>query len=198
MADVDSSTGGYLSPEGTPAPEHDDELDALFQTAIRNITALPGSLVRPRWQPNPPKQPEADVNWCALAVTAIEADAGPAIKHISAGEGSAQYERHEELQLFVTFYGPRAGAFAALLRDGISMPQNMEALRANEIGFVDCGRARRVPEFVNQTWIDRVDMLVRFRRKVTRRYGVRNLLAADINLIDDTHVDELITVPPAP
>lgn len=198
MADVDSSTGGILSPADAPAPAQDADLDALLQSAIASITGLPGSLVRPRWQPTMPKQPEASVDWCALGVTSSDPDAGPSIEHISAGDGTDRYARHEELELLASFYGPHASAFASRLRDGLAIPQNMETLHANDIGFVECGKARTVPDFVNQTWIRRVDMLVRFRRKVTRIYAVRNVLAADIHLIDDTHVDELITVPPAP
>lgn len=195
----DSSTGGYLLPADAPAPEEDVELDGLFQSAVTNITGLPGSLVRPRWQPNPPKRPEPSIDWCAIGVTVQEPDAGPAIQHRGENGGAAQLERHEDIELLATFYGPRAKAFAARLRDGIAIPQNMEALQTSAIGFVEVGPIRAIPELVNQQWNRRYDMQLRFRRKVTRVYPVRNVIAADIHLFDDTHVvDAIITVPPAP
>lgn len=194
----DSSTGGYLLPADALAPEEDAELDALFQDAVRNITGLPGSLVRPRWQENPPKQPEPGVDWCAIGVMVQEPDAGPALIQEGDGSGATRSERHEEIEVLATFYGPHRSAFAGKLRDGIGIPQNMEALQTSAIGFVGCGPIRAAPERVNQQWIRRSDMLLRFRRKATRRYEVRNIAAADIHLFDDTHIDEVITVPPAP
>lgn len=194
----DSSTGGYLPPADAPAPAEDADLDALFQSVVSNITGLPGSLVRPRWQPNPPKQPEPSVNWCAIGVIVTKPDAGPAITHLKDGQGSDRLERHEGIDLLATFYGPHARSLASRLRDGISIPQNMEVLKAADIGLVEVGEIRSIPELVNQQWVRRQDMGLRFRRKVTRIYPIRNVLAADIHLFDDTHVDELITVPPAP
>jgi len=194
----DSSTGGYLLPADAPAPEEDAELDALFQAAVRNITGLPGSLVRPRWQPGNPKQPEPGVDWCAIGVMVQEPDAGPALIPEGDGSGATRSERHEEIEVLATFYGPHRQAFAARLRDGIAIPQNMEALQTSAIGFVECGPIRSIPEIVNQQWIRRSDMLLRFRRKATHIYPIRTIAAADIHLFDDTHIDEYITVPPAP
>jgi hypothetical protein len=156
-------------------------------------------LVRPRWQPGNPKQPEPGVDWCAIGVMVQTPDAGPAIQHRSANGGADQLERHEGIEVLATFYGPHRNSFATKLRDGISIPQNMEALQTSAIGFVECGPIRSVPELVNQQWAKRSDMLMRFRRKTTRVYPVQNIEVADIHLFDDTtHVDEIITVPTAP
>jgi hypothetical protein len=195
----DSSTGGYLLPADAPAPEEDAELDGLFQDSVRNITGLPGSLVRPRWQPGNPKQPEPGTDWCAIGVMVQTPDAGPAIQHRSENGGADKLERHEEIEVLASFYGPRRQSFAAKLRDGLSIPQNMETLQTSAIGLVGCGPIRSVPELVNQQWIRRSDMLMLFRRKTTRIYPVQNIEVADIHLFDDTtHVDEIITVPTAP
>ena len=194
----DSSTGGYLLPADAPAPAEDAELDALFQSAVVQITGLPGALVRPRWQPNPPKQLEPSVDWCAIGVMVTKPDAGPAITHLKDGDGSDRLERHEDIELLATFYGPRARSIAARLRDGLSVPQNTEALQTSAISFVEAGDIRSAPELVNQQWIRRYDLTLRFRRKVTRIYPIRNVLIADIRLFDDMRIDETITVPPAP
>jgi len=199
MAEVDSSTGGILAPAGSPAPEEDAELVAIFQQLFAQIVGITGMLVRPRWQAIPPKQPEASVTWCALGVTVSGIDGGPMLEHISAGEGATRYVTHEQIDVATTFYGPLARAAAARLRDGLAIRQNIEPLTAKAMAFIDTGVIRIVPEIVNQTWIHRYDMLARFRRKVTRVYPVRNVLAADIHLFDDsTHVEETIHVPPHP
>jgi hypothetical protein len=193
-----SATGGVLLPADAPAPAEDADLDAIFQTAIASVTGLPGSLVRPRWQPGNPKQPEAGINWCALGVTVCTPDDGPYLEHRGAGVGSTSSVRHEDIEVLTTFYGPRSKWYAGVLRDGLGIPQNVEGLRAQDISFTECGPARAVHEFVNQQWIRRQDVLVRFRRKVSRTYAINNVLSADIHLFDDTHIDEIIQVPPAP
>jgi hypothetical protein len=192
-----SATGGILQPAGTPAPPEDTELDAILQALVAGITALPGSLVRPRWQPVMPKQPAPDVDWCAIGVVAEEPDAGPYLHHNSDALGSTTSIRHEEIDVLASFYGPHSGGYAKLFRDGLGIPQNVEALTAQDLGFVWCGTIRTAPELVNQQWIRRKDMPVTFRCKTSRLYQIQNIVAADVHLFDDTtHVDDLITVPP--
>ena len=193
----DSSTGGYLLPGNPLLPAEDAPLDAIFQQMVVGITGLPGSLVRPRWQPVLPKQPEPNVDWCALGVMAQIADAGPAITHNKTGSGSDDYVRHEDIEVLLTFYGPNGQRYAAQIRDGLCIPQNIEGLTKNQIAFVDAGPIRTLPELVNQQWIRRFDLPLRFRRKVTRNYPIRNVLFADVHLFNDSRrVDELIPVPP--
>ena len=193
-----SSTGGVLQPADAPAPDEDASLDAIVQKLVASISALPGALVRPRWQPNPPKQPEPSVTWCAVSVMTQTGDNAPYIKHNSGGEGSDSYSTHEEIEALATFYGPQGQKAAAALRDGLRIPQNIEQLTALAMAFVDTGPIRPVPEFVNQQWIRRFDIQINLRRKVSRLYTVQNVKLADIHLFDDTHIDEIIHVPPAP
>lgn len=176
-----------------PAPSQDELLDQVFQHIISGITAIDGTLVRPRWQPVPPQQPEVKVNWCAFGVTSATPDDGPYIEHDPMLDGSDNYQRHEELEFLLSFYGLQGQQNAALLRDGLAIPQNMEPLEAIQVGFVECGAIRNVPSLLNQTWRRRWDMTVTFRRRTDRTYAVKNILAADIHLFDDSgHVDELI------
>lgn len=193
----DSSTGGYLLPEDPLLPAEDAPLDAIFQQMVVGLTGIAGSLVRPRWQPNPPKQPAVDVDWCSLGVMAQVADDGPAIMHDTSGEGSDDYVRHEDIDLLLTFYGPNGQRNAAQARDGLYIGQNLEALKTHQIVFVDTGPIRTVPELVNQQWVRRFDLPIRFRRKIARTYPVLNILSADVHLFDDSgNVDEVIPVPP--
>ncbi|MFT2520511.1 hypothetical protein ACMWQB_30330, partial [Escherichia coli] len=61
-----SATGGYLVPAVASPPLDDDDLDNLLHDMIAGISGLPRAMVRPRWQPTVPKQPEPGVNWCAF------------------------------------------------------------------------------------------------------------------------------------
>lgn len=188
-----SATGGLIAPVAETPPLTDDALDALFQVAVAGITGISGAMVRPRWQPVPPKQPEPSVDWCAIGITDITPDEGPSIQHVGSlvgevGEiGRDDFKRHETITLLCTFHGPLGMRYAAKLRDGIGIPQNMEGLKANGIGFVESGPIRTVPELYNQQWIRRFDLMLIFRRKVSRTYPILNILSADPVNTTDNH-----------
>jgi hypothetical protein len=191
----DSSTGGTLS-SVPPFPLDDDALDAVFQQLIVAITELDGSLVRPRWQPTVPTRPEPSVNWCAIGVLSSTADDGPFITYDPATD-SGPYSRHETLDVLASFYGPFSKTNAALLRDGIAVPQNTEFLNQFAMRYVSCGSIRNLPEFVNQQWNRRQDISITFRRKIDRTYAIKNLVSGVVHLFDDTGaVDRTIIVPP--
>ncbi|RQR87724.1 MULTISPECIES: LIC_12616 family protein [unclassified Burkholderia] len=174
----DSSTGGYLSPAVASPPLEDDALTAIFQQMIVGITGLPGNMVRPRWQPNPPKQPEPSTNWCALGISVQTPDDGPAIVHNGAGNGSDTYIRHQGVNVLASFYGPSAMQNAQLLSDGLAIPQNLEQLKAQDMNSVDTGQIRAAPDLINEQWVRRYDLELMFRRKITRSYTVLNILSA--------------------
>jgi hypothetical protein len=150
-----------------PAPVEGDDLDDVLQAMIVGITGLEADLVRPRWQPVVPKQPEPGTDWCSIGVVSSTPDANAYVQHLSgisisqpAGDLS---QRHEDLEVLVSFYGPNAKA----------------------------------PEFINQQWIRRWDSAISFRRMVARAYLVNNILSAEIDLKDDTgHIDRVVNVPP--
>jgi hypothetical protein len=175
---ADSSTGGYLSPAVASPPLEDDALTAIFQQMIVGIAGLPGNMVRPRWQPNPPKQPEPTTNWCALGIAVQAPDDGPAIVHNGAGNGSDTYIRHEQIDVLASFYGPGAMQYAQLLSDGLAIPQNLEQLKAQDMNSVDTGPIRAAPDLINEQWVRRYDLELTFRRKITRSYAVLNILTA--------------------
>ncbi|KVP48396.1 LIC_12616 family protein [Burkholderia ubonensis] len=193
---TDSSTGGYLAPSDDVPLVEDDELDDLVHDLIAGVTALPGDLVRPRWQPTVPKQPEPGVDWCAFGVQEQEPDAGPAIQHDGAGDGHDTYIRHQDIDVLCTFYGPRAKGYAQRLADGLAIPQNREQLQKDDMAFIGVGPIRAVPDFVNQQWVRRYDMTVTLRRKITRTYAVLNLKSATVATTTDssTPVDGTLNI----
>lgn len=180
-----SSTGGYLAPAVATPPAEDEALDNLLQELVAGVSGLTGNLVRPRWQPTVPKQPESTVNWCALGITVQNNDAGPAIQHDPAGDGQDEYQRHQDIELLCTFYGPAAKGYAQRLADGLAIPQNREQLGINDMAFVSAGEIRAAPDFINQQWVRRYDLTVQLRRKITRTYAVLNLLSAQVSTETD-------------
>lgn len=181
-----SASGGYLTPSVLTPPLEGDELDAEFQKAVVGITGMAGQYVRPRWQAKPPKQPAANIDWCALGISTQTPDDNPHIQHNGDAEGTDTLTRHESIKLLLTFYGPNAKRNAAIMRDGIQVPQNMEQLALANIGLVSVGEIQALPELVNQQYIKRYDLPLQFNRQIERVYGVRNIVEADPILISDT------------
>lgn len=179
-----SATGGYLAATGTVAT--DGVLEDQIQAAIVGITALPGDMVRPVWQPNPPQKPDLTVDWCAYRVESTEPNWTGAIIHHPEGEGTDELRRHETVNLLVSFYGPHSEGYAGRLRDGMLIPQNMEALKAHGIAFLEAGRLMNAPEYVNNQWVTRRDLTVKLRRVVIRTYDVLNVLSAEGEIVADT------------
>ena len=180
-----SATGGYLIPADAPAVNEDTELEDIFQAAISGMTGIAGQLVRPRWQPGNPKQPAANANWAAFSVTMQMPDNNPSIQHVGAEDGKDVYKRHIDVQLLVTLYGPDSGANASRLRDGLQIAQNSETLNASGVAFVEAGEIREMPELVNNQWIRRKDLVMRFRREIVRDYPILNIVEADPVIISD-------------
>lgn len=180
-----SATGGYLAPTA-PVSVEDDELDNLLQELVAGVSSLPGEMVRPRWQPTVPKQPEPAVNWCALGITLQANDAGPAIQHDGDGDGSDEYIRHQQIDLLCSFYGPAAKGYAQRLADGMAIPQNSEQMALNGMKFVRASEIQPAPALINQQWTRRYDLTLTLRRKITRTYPVLNLLSAEVQSTTDS------------
>lgn len=191
----DTSTGGVLTPSA-PLPVDDDALDAVLQALVSSITGLDGSLVRPRWQAVIPKQPDPSVNWCAIGIVSSTEQNFPSYSFDQAALVGTLVA-HEEMQALASFYGPQAKGYAQLLRNGLKVPQNTEQLIPFQMRYIDSGAMRNAPEFVNEQWIKRQDLPMRFRRKLSYTLAVTTIQAAEVDLTDDTGVvNEKIIVPP--
>jgi hypothetical protein len=179
----DSSTGGYLAPTGAAALD-DDALDAVFQQLVAGVTGIPGNLVRPLWQQNPPNLPDAGTNWVALGIPNRSTDDFAFVEHVSPPTGTPYdlYQRHEILHIRASFYGPQAAGNAMLFRDGMLIAQNRETLGLLGMGYVASQEPRQVPDLVNQQWRKRVDMTFDVKRVVQRQYPVLNLASAGVTM----------------
>lgn len=171
-----SVTADYLLPQGTP-PLDGDALDDAFQQAVVGITGLSGSLVRPRWQAQPPQQPDNLTNWAAVGVTTVRNSDYTWFKEADDGQSLSQH-RQQELNVMVSFYGPLAVANANLLADGIEIPNNTWGLLAVGIKLIGTENIIRVPDITNAQWINRCDIQIRFRREVVRTYLIPTVLSS--------------------
>jgi hypothetical protein len=171
-----SATGGYLPPT-TPHPTGDLAFARVINNIVVGITGIAPGLVRPRWQEVPPPIPLISTDWVAIGVTDI------------APERGLPYERHyddysterleEELTVLATFYGPNAEKNARTLRDGLTIPQNLEEAKATaQLNLIDTGPIRTLPELIDNRWYRRADIEIHFRRHVERDYNIRSIVEA--------------------
>lgn len=204
----DSSTGGYLVPKPTPypAPLSGASLEDFLHDLFSGITGLASDKVRPRWQPVPANRPAISVDWLAFGVVSRVADTFAVQGHEqprwdetgrnydTTGNSTAAifdedpYDivmRHEVLDILCSFYGPSCEDLASILREGLSLAQNREALQLNQMGLVSCGDILNVPSLVNDQWYKRADMSVQIRRLIQRAYPILNVASAGIGLVTD-------------
>lgn len=171
-----SSTSGYIQPSRTSGFPNNLTLNQFIQTVLVGISNIPGTLVRPKWLPEPLKQPDLGVNWMAYGVTATTPDAN---SYIGVNpDGSNVMQRHALLEVQCSFYGPQAQDNADLVRDGFQIGQNRAALKSVNMGFVEVGPAPHIPDLVNERFINRVEMSVFLRRETIRTYPILTLLSA--------------------
>jgi hypothetical protein len=98
---------------------------------LAGLTGLRGDLIRPRWQPLPPNQPPAGTNWAAVGVMErmpLDYTFEKFVTDPSSDSDTFTLQRQERLEVMASFYGPSAGGYAQIVRDGIYLSQNREAL----------------------------------------------------------------------
>jgi hypothetical protein len=178
-----SAAAGFLAP--VSAPTYDVALEDTFHPAIVGITGIPGNLVRPRWQPEPPQQPAFNVDWCAFGITVISADEHP---YEVQGMDVLSMERDELINTLISFYGPNSSSNCARFRDGLSLSQNRDTLRAAGITVMEVGDATILPALLKETWVKRVDTRVIYRRRSIRTFPVLPLLSGELGLDNESYV----------
>lgn len=207
----DSSTGGFLAPtppdtttfaqlqaawaagtwEGVP-PLAGVELYRFIQYVVAGITGLAGTLVFPRWQPEPPNLPDGD--WAALGINRSTATGYPYIDHDPAGKD--RFQRHEILSCLVSFYGDNSEHYATTLRDGLTIPQNNEPFLLAGFGFVSADEVTALPSLVKQRWLYRSDLTFTVMREIRRTYPVLNVERVLTNLRTSEGFTSSILAPP--
>ena len=171
-----SATGGYLA-DVTP-PQEGVALRRFIGELLAGVTGLPGELVRPIWQDNPPPLPEHGTTWLAYGITARRVEAGEPWQAEMADGSGAALRRHEMLDVQLTAYG-EAEALLASLRDGLDVAQNREQLFLAAVAVVDFGAIIHAPELINERWWNRADSTLTLRREVRREYPILTFAAAE-------------------
>jgi len=170
----------YILPASTEALPGEITLTQFIQTILTGISGLPGPMVRPKWQVEPPKNPPSiTTNWIAFGIDISSPDANSYVWSNS-GEGglSVSSQRHEAVDIGCSIYGPEALEYFGLLRDGFQVPQNLQALTAANMGFVEILPGRKIPDLVNERFYNRVETSIILRREVLRSYSVPTVLSS--------------------
>lgn len=181
----DSSEAGYLQPEAAPAPTQGDSLEDFFQIVLVQLSGLPDEVVRPRWQGEPPNQPERTSNWLAFGITRAPADTYAVELHqpgVGQEDGTDQLQRHETLEILCSCFGPDSQEVLSLIRDSIQLEQNRAVLTQNGIGLQETGEIIHAPVIAKTKWLQRYDMTIIVRRSILRDYKVLNVLESDLFL----------------
>lgn len=186
---TDSSVAGFLVPSSEPV--NDDSLDDLLQAPIVGITGIPGPLVRPRWQPEPPVQPDFDVDWCAFGITRTGPDVFSYQRHDpvgNAGAGQNIVERDELLYVLHSFYGPNCARNIHRFRSGLDIEQNRATIKASGIVLVEAQDPVNLPALLKEKWVQRIDMTVVYRRRTATAYRILTLQSGQMGLDNELYV----------
>lgn len=181
---TDSSIAGYLAP--TSSASYDNALDDILHDLIMHITGLPGALVRPRWQPEPPQQPDFATDWCAFGILRAEVDTFPHERRAIPDAEETYIERDEKLFYLHSFYGPNAHGYVERFRDGLMIGQNRAALAALNVAVVEVMDATILPALLKEKWVKRVDITTVYRRRTSRTFAVRTVQSAQ-SVLDNEH-----------
>lgn len=178
---------GYLTPTSTNNELNDEYLRRFLQTVVAGITGMPGNLVRPRWQPDPPNEPDFDKDWAAIGVINRERDVFSAVLHTTDGLGNGMDSvvRNQILDILSSFYGPNSEANSELFAMGLSLEQNREAIRLNGFGLVSVEETLVVPALLKERWLMGMDIRFRLRRQQIYGYSIPNLNSAQGSIVTD-------------
>jgi len=181
---------GYIQASGNPL--NDDALAGILQAMITGVTGLPGNLVRPRWQPQPPTQPSVTTVWCAVGITSYTPYDYPA--YTQDADDSGTLHRYERFDALATFYGPQSSFYAALLRDGIYIRQNFETLSAQGIKLRSVDETTHLGELINSQYVSRSDVPMSFVRFVERTYdSIPAIAQVSVSFLTDAGLHCTIT-----
>ena len=173
----DSTQDGYVGVSGIVSS--DQSLEDIFQGLIVGVTSMAGKWVRPRWQNEPPPMPAIGENWCAFGVKTIRADDGPYFHQNAEDMDSV---RHEGIELTLSFYGNHGQSIANIFKDGLTIPQNIAQLRQKKIKYIGCSEIVTAPDFLNQQYVHRYDLVASFRRKTKRTYAIKTFNSFEIKI----------------
>lgn len=171
-----SATGGYLVPATSEGLPGGLTLTQFIQSVIVGVSGYAGTLVRPKWQVAPPKQPDIGTDWIAFGIQSTIPDQN-AYVGMDVDENTV-FQRQESIEIQVAFYGPNSQENISAFRDGFQIQQNLEALNLANMGYRSITPAIRGPDLVNERWVDRYEMSLFLTRQVQRTYPILSFVSA--------------------
>jgi len=193
--DASSGAAGFLAP--LTAPIYDNPLDDFFHAFLVALSTIPGALVRPRWQPEPPNLPPFTTDWMAWGIVDVDEDRF-AYQDLVETESGDQFvvERDEILTMLMSFYGPRAGQLGKQVSASMQLSQNRSYLRTQNMTLIEVMGQARVPALLKEKWVPRVDQRVLFRRRATWAYQVHTIESAQASLENEHYSTPLVVTDP--
>lgn len=178
---------GYVTPSGTNNELNDKSLARFLQSVVVGITGMVPANIRPRWQPNPPNEPDFETDWAAIGIINRDRDVFAAVLHTTdgLGNGTDTVIRNHILDVLSSFYGPNCEANSELFAMGLSLAQNREAMELNGFGLVSVEETLVVPALLKERWLMGMDCHFRLRRQQQYTYVTPNLGSATGSLITD-------------
>ena len=179
MAVIDSRQAGVLKQlgkEGGDAPEN------VIRKWMADITGLPLHRVVRRWLPRPGTRPGIDEDWIAVGVERVQTHGTPYQRGRKgqpedAESGDVVRETHQTLHCIASFYGPNAAQIVDDFRDAAQLFQTNAALQAQGLTLQGIAEdALQLPDLLGEQWVPRFDITFKLGRKVSRTYGVRDLV----------------------
>ena len=179
MAVIDSRQAGVLKQlgkEGGGAPEN------VIRKWMAAITGLPLHRVVRRWLPRPGTRPGIDEDWIAVGVERVQTHGTPYQRGRKgqpedAESGDVVREVHQTLHCIASFYGPNAAQIVDDFRDAAQLFQTNAALQAQGLTLQGIAEdALQLPDLLGEQWVPRFDITFKLGRKVSRTYGVRDLV----------------------
>lgn len=182
MSGNTSATGGYLVP--TNQILDDDALVDVLTALVAGVTQLDPTLIRPRWQIDPPNQPSKTTNWCAFGISSKTRLDYPYIEHFP---GYDVMQRQERMDCEASFMGPEAYIYARKLRDGLYLPQNLESVAVHDIKLYEVGDLVEVPvPLVSTQFVRQVDVPVVFMRQINEVFQILDVASMEESKTTDT------------
>ena len=202
-----STQFGFVLPS-SPDPINDDLLENFFHDVLGSILNLDPTLVRPRWQTNPPNQPSNPTTWLSFGIERTPNQANDLVSYTYT-DGVLTNAWYEEFKILCSFYGPQMGMFATRLKAGLSIQQNRDAIdfsfsevagppvvdtfTSTGITYVNCSEPRNVSILINDIWQKKIDMFVTFRRQIEYSYPIESITQVQATL--NTVITENILTP---
>lgn len=165
-----SSTGGYLNQPTTEKLPPGLTLEQFLQTVVVGISGYHQQLVRPNWQLEPPKQPDVATDWIAFGVSTIAQDDNAFVGHLT--DTTAYLTRQQDIDVQLSFYGPNAIDNIPKFVDGFQITQNLEALTKADMGYKGFSKPTRMPDLINERWVQKWIVTLTLVRKVLRTYPI--------------------------